>query len=85
MARGHHIRLPGTLGAMPNRRAELSIGWIGPEASPEEAAAVIAAVQRFLHDTAPPMAPAAPRRNPWQAAALREGVDRAPGLALPWA
>ena len=70
---------------MVNRRAELSIGWVGSESSPEEAAAVVAAVQRFLRDTAPPPAPAAPRRNPWQYAALREGVDRAAGLPPPWA
>jgi hypothetical protein len=70
---------------MVNRRAELSIGWVGPESSPDEAAAVIAAVQRFIRDTAPPLAPAAPRRNPWQQAALREAVDRAPRETLPWA
>jgi hypothetical protein len=68
---------------MVNRRAQLSI--VAPGASPEEAAAVIAAVQRFIRDTAPPPAPAAPRRNPWQRAALSEAVDRAPREPLPWA
>lgn len=42
-------------------------------ASPEEAAAIAAALERFLAETAPP-----PRTyedvNPWQRAALREGV-----------
>ena len=68
---------------MVNRRAELSI--VAPNASPEEAAAVIAAVQRFIRDTAPALAPASPPRNPWQQTALREGVDRAPGAPAPWA
>jgi hypothetical protein len=68
---------------MVNRRAELSI--VAPGVAPEEAAAVIAAVQRFIRDTAPPPAPAVPRRNPWQRAALHESVDRAPREPLPWA
>ena len=42
-------------------------------AEPSEAAAVIAAVEQFLADTAPAPAPE-PARNPWQRAALREGV-----------
>jgi hypothetical protein len=68
---------------MVNRRAEFTI--VAPNASPEEAAAVIAAVQRFIRDTAPVPVAAPPARNPWQQAALLEGVDRAPGAPLPWA
>jgi hypothetical protein len=68
---------------MVNRRAELTI--VAPNASPEEAAAVIAAVQRFLRDTAPAPVSAPPARTPWQRAALLEGVDRAPRAPLPWA
>jgi hypothetical protein len=68
---------------MVNRRAELRI--VAPNVSPEEAAAVIAAVQRFIRDTAPATVPAPPARNPWQRAALLEGVDRAPQAPLPWA
>ena len=45
---------------------------------------MIAAVQRFLRDTAPRPATAPPARNPWQQAALLEGVDRAPRVPLPW-
>lgn len=67
---------------MVNRRAELTI--VAPNASPEEAAAVIAAVQRFIRDTAPALASPPPVRNPWRLAALREGVDRAPATPLPW-
>jgi hypothetical protein len=67
---------------MVNRRAELTI--VAPNAAPEEAAAVIAAVQRFLRDTAPVPVSAPSRRDPWQQAALLEGVDRAPQAPLPW-
>jgi hypothetical protein len=66
---------------MPNRRAKLQI--VAPAASPEEAAAVVAAVERFLRDTAPPPAPPAPPPNPWVRAARLEGVDREPDLH-PW-
>jgi hypothetical protein len=44
-----------------------------PNASPEEAAAIAAALERFLVETAP-SPQAAPPRSRWQQAALREGV-----------
>jgi hypothetical protein len=65
-----------------NRRPKLSI--VAPGASPEEAAAVVAAIERFLRETAPPPAPAAPVRNPWVRAALLEGTRREPDDAEPW-
>jgi hypothetical protein len=43
-------------------------------APPREAAAVIAAVEQFLADTAPAPEPA-PATNPWKRAALVEGVS----------
>jgi hypothetical protein len=60
-----------------NRRPRLELR--GSSASAEEAAAVIAAIERFLRDTAPPVAaePAGP--SPWVRTALLEGVDREPG------
>jgi hypothetical protein len=61
---------------VPNRRARLEI--VAPSASPEEAAAVVAAVERFLRDTAPPPAPAPPQPNPWVRATRLEAVDRLP-------
>jgi hypothetical protein len=65
-----------------NRRPELSI--IAPDASAEEAAAVVAALERFMRETAPlPVAPA-PVRNPWQEAALHEGVARSPEPPAPF-
>ena len=66
-----------------NRRPKLSI--VAPNASPEEAAAVVAALERFMRETAPPPAPPVPKRNPWQEAALQEGVARQPIEPLPWA
>ncbi len=68
---------------MPNRRPKLTL--VAPHASPEEAAAVVAALERFMRETAPLPAPPAPRRDPWQRAALEEGVLRAPEPPLPWA
>jgi hypothetical protein len=71
-----------TLAAVVNRRPKLSI--VAPNASPEEAAAVVAALERFMRETAPKPAPSAPKRNPWQRAALYEGVMREPESPLPW-
>jgi len=47
-------------------------------ASPEEAAAIAAAIEQFMRDTAPPPAPPPERPNPWARAALLEGVEREP-------
>jgi hypothetical protein len=65
-----------------NRRPKLSI--VAPNVSPDEAAAVIAAVERFMRETSPVRAAVPERPNPWQAAALREGVVRQPVEPLPW-
>ena len=59
-----------------NRRPRLELR--GSSASPEEAAAVIAAVERFLRDTAPPPAEPEPKPSPWIRAARLEGVNRDP-------
>jgi hypothetical protein len=66
-----------------NRRPKLSI--VAPSATREEAAAVVAALERFMRETAPPRAASAARRNAWQLAALHEGVTRAPVEPAPWA
>jgi hypothetical protein len=76
----HRLR-HDTLGAI-NRRPKLTV--VAPNASPEEAAAVVAALERFVRETTPaPVAPA-PAQNPWQRAALYEGVAREPAEPLPW-
>jgi hypothetical protein len=56
-----------------------SIELVAPSATAEETAAIAAALERFLHDTAP--APAGPPRaaGGWERAALAEGV----GLPAP--
>ena len=64
-----------------NRRPQLRLE--GATASPEEAAAVIAAVEQFLRDTLPPPAPS-PAPDPWLRAARLEGVGLAPDAPVPW-
>ena len=55
------------------------IQMLGGAPSAEEGAAVMAALEQFLAETAPP--PAAPEPSRWLQAALREGVERAPRLS----
>jgi hypothetical protein len=64
-----------------NRRPRLELR--GSTASPEEAAAVIAAVEQFLRDTAPPPAPEEEPVSAWARTALLEGVELAP-VREPW-
>ena len=59
-----------TLDTTVNRRPQLRI--VAPDASPEEAAAVVAALERFMRDTAPPRQRRLAPRSPWFEAALRE-------------
>ena len=42
-------------------------------ATPEEGAAIAAAIQQFIAETTP-VAGEGPKQNPWQRAALREGI-----------
>ena len=68
---------------MVNRRPKLSI--IAPAASPEEAAAVVAALERFMRDTAPPLAPQAPSgRSAWARASLLEATGHGPDEPVAW-
>jgi hypothetical protein len=53
----------------PRPRIEL----LTPAASPAEAAAIVAAIEQFIADTAPPP-PAQRAQGGWLRAALREGV-----------
>ena len=67
---------------MPNRRPQLQI--VAPGASPAEAAAVVAALEQFMRDVAPPLAPPRPHRDPWQRTALLEGVSHDSDVLTPW-
>lgn len=66
---------------MPNRRPHLQL--VTPAASAEEAAAVIAAVEQFLRDHAPPPAPVDEGPAGWLRAARLEAVELEP-LHEPW-
>jgi hypothetical protein len=54
----------------PRPRIEI----VSTTASGSEAAAIVAALEQFLADTAPAPEPGGPPARPWQEAALREGV-----------
>ena len=54
-------------------------------ASPEEAAAIAAAIEQFLRDTAPaPVAAAGPAVSPWLRAGLYEHAGLDPAGPSPW-
>jgi hypothetical protein len=56
----------------------------GATASPEEAAAIAAAIEQFLRDTAPPPAAAGPATSRWLRAGLFAGTGRDPAGPSPW-
>lgn len=64
----------------PRPRIEL----ITPAPSQEEAAAIAAAIERFVADTAPPAEAAGPAESAWRRAALREGVSARAELGHGW-
>jgi hypothetical protein len=64
------------------RRALISIA--APSATDPEAAAVVAAIERFLRDRTPVVV-APVRPSAWLQASLHEGVARQPDLLCPWA
>jgi hypothetical protein len=52
-------------------------------ASPEEAAAIAAAIEQFIRDTAPPPAQPEPEVSAWLRAGLLEGTKRG-AAESPW-
>ena len=50
------------------------IELVSPAASDAEAAAIVAALEQFLIDTAPPPQAQGPTQSPWQRAALEEAM-----------
>jgi len=65
-----------------NRRPQLTI--VAPSASPEEAAAVVAALERFMRETAPVIVAAPKRLDRWTRTALMEGVAREDDAPAAW-
>ena len=53
-------------------------------ASPEEAAAIAAAIEQFLRDTAPAPSAGGEALDPWLRAGLFEGVGLDPAGPSPW-
>jgi len=53
-------------------------------ASPEEAAAIAAAIEQFLRDTAPPARPSEAPPSPWLQASLHEAARLGPTDQSPW-
>ena len=54
-------------------------------ASPEEAAAIAAAIEQFMRDTAPPTTPPGGlAMSPWLRAGLYAGTGRDPAGSTPW-
>jgi hypothetical protein len=65
--------------APPRPRIEMTHS----SATPEEAAAIAAAIEQFLRDTAPPPVAPGDGISPWLKAGLLEGVGL-PADAAPW-
>jgi hypothetical protein len=79
--RHYAIRSMGRNGKQSPGRPRIEVRQ---SASPEEAAAIAAAIEQFMRDTAPPPAPGGPSMSPWLRAGLFEGTKRgAPGVS-PW-
>jgi hypothetical protein len=54
-------------------------------ASPEEAAAIAAAIEQFIRETTPVRsADTGPTMSPWLEAGLLEGTGREPSAGAPW-
>jgi len=64
----------------PRPRIELRTG----AATPEEAAAIAAAIEQFLRDTTPAAAPAEQKINPWLRAGLYANAGLDPRGPSPW-
>jgi hypothetical protein len=63
-------------------RPRIELG--GAAASPEEAAAIAAAIEQFLRDTAPPPAREGPRVSPWLRAGLFDATKQDAAAPSPW-
>jgi len=80
LAAAGSLRLVSSNGKQTPRRPRIEVRQAA--ASPEETAAIAAAIEQFLRDTAPAPAPAE-GMNPWLRAGLHEGVGLGAGEAGP--
>jgi hypothetical protein len=67
--------------AAAGRRPQIEL--IAPSASPEEAAAIVAALERFMRATAPPAGTPSAAPEAWQRTAMLEAVTREDDRDLP--
>jgi len=65
-------------------RPRIELAATAASATPEEAAAIAAAIEGFLRDTAPAPAATGPEISPWTRAARFEGAGRDPAWPSPW-
>ena len=72
--------MPGRNGKQNPPRPQIEIR--SAAATPDETAAIAAALERFLRETAPAPRRAEPSR--WQQAALRDGISSRSGLGSGW-
>jgi hypothetical protein len=79
--RDYAIRHMGRNGKQSPARPRIEVRQ---PASPAEAAAIAAAIEQFMRDTAPPPAASGPSLSPWLRAALFEGTKRGGGAPSPW-
>lgn len=65
-----------------NRRPKLEL--IAPSASPEEAAAIVAALEQFMRNHAPVIVSGGDKPNPWTRAAVMESHKYGGWTPDPW-
>jgi hypothetical protein len=68
---------------MEKRASRIELLGTSQAASPEQAAAIIAALECFMRDTAPESSAPGERLDRWRQAALLEGVSRDPIVDVP--
>jgi hypothetical protein len=79
--RDYAIRPMGRNGKQSPSRPRIEVRQ---PASPEEAAAIAAAIEQFIRDTAPPPAAAEQQLSPWLRAGLFAGTGRDPAAHSAW-
>jgi hypothetical protein len=71
-------------GRQTPRRPRIELSATAASATPEEAAAIAAAIEGYLRDTAPAPASTGPAISAWTRAARFESAGLGPGGPAPW-